>query len=89
MNRQPELSATGSSVSNNSITSRISLKRIRSVMQMSVFVMLIIMFVMNLFRGTPNDPQTTQTLYKMMDMPELAAMTANGYTNVPTNRTAN
>ena len=88
MNRQPELSASGSSVSNNTITSRVSLKRIRSVMQMSVFMMLIVMFLMNIFRGTPNDPQTTQTIYKMLDMPEMAAMTANGYSNVPTNRTA-
>ncbi len=88
MNRQPELSACGSSFSNNSITGRINQKRIRSLMQMAVFVMLIVMFVINRFRGTPYDPQTTQTLYKMLDMPEMAAMTANGYTNVPTTRAA-
>ncbi len=88
MNRQPELSASGSIVSNNTITSRVSLKRIRSVMQISEFTMLLVMFVRKIFRGTPNDPQTTQTIYKILDMTDMAAMTANGFSNVPINRTA-
>ena len=77
------------SVGINSLTSRSFLKRTRSVMQLAVFVMLILMFVMNLFRGTPNDPHTTQTLYKMLDMPKMAALCAPGYSHFPTNGTAN
>ncbi len=81
--------SSASSIGSISITNRSFLKRARSVMQLAVFVMLIGMFVMNLFRGTPNDPHTTQTLYKMLDMPKMAALCAPGYSHFPTNGTAN
>ncbi len=81
--------SSASSIGSISVTNRSFLKRARSVMQLFVFVMLIVMFLMNLFRGTPNDQHTTQTLYKMLEMPEMAALSAPGYTNFLTNGTAN
>jgi len=73
--------SSASSIGSISITNRSFLKRARSMMQLFVFVMLIVMFLMNLFRGTPNDQNKTQTLYKMLEMPEMAALSASSFTN--------
>ena len=74
--------SSASSIGSISIRNRSFLKSARSMMQLAVFVMLIVMFVLNLFRGTPNDPHATQTLYKMLEMPEMAALSfTNGTAN--------
>ena len=76
-----------STVSNNS-TLCLSVKKVKAAMQLAVFVMLMVILVMNVFRGAPSE-QTAQVLYKMMDMPAIGAMNAYDNTHVHINRTAN
>ena len=83
--RASDTSANPTTVSSTSIVSRRFLKNARAMMQLAVFVILMVMFVMNLVRGTPQDHNTSQVLYKMLDMPEMSALIASN--NV--NRTAN
>lgn len=76
--------------SGSSFNSRNYIKKAKTVMQLAVFVIIMIMFVMNLFRGTPQEQQqTSQILYKMLDMPELGSLSASNHPHVHINRTAN
>ena len=64
-------------------------KKIKATLQLAVFIMMLVMLVMNIFRGGANQAQSEQILYKMMDMPQLGALSApTEYTHVPRNRTA-
>jgi len=72
----------------NSLSSVSHLKKIKAAIQLAVFVMIIVMLVMNIFKSGGNDPQTQQMLYKLMEMPSMGALAAPvHYTHVPRNTT--
>ena len=84
------------SLGNSSVTSRAFLKRAKGFLQLAALTILLVMFFMNLFRGGANEQSTAQTsqlLYKMLEMPQMGALAAGApsqthYTHVPRNRTA-
>ena len=84
------------SLGNSSVKSRAFLKKAKGFLQLAALTILLIMFFMNLFRGGANEQsaaQTSQLLYKMLEMPKIAALGAPApsptqYTHVTINRTA-
>ena len=80
------------SLGNTSLTSRNFYKKAKNALQLMALSVLLIMFFMNLFRGDANTAQTSQLLYKILEMPQIGALgtpvNQQSYNHVPRNRTA-
>jgi len=79
------------SIGNTSLTSRNFYKKAKNALQLMALSVLLIMFFMNLFRGDANSAQTSQLLYKILEMPQIGALgtpvNQHPYEHVPRNRT--
>ncbi len=65
-------------IGNTSLTSRNFYRKAKNPLLLMALAVLMIMFFMNLFRGDSNSAQTSQLLYKKLEMPQIGALGTPG-----------